>query len=145
MAANSPAEVLLEVHLNQQPWHETDMLLGFGTAPDKDLYAQGADLERWRLRLPAVQPYLYAGKKFYPLDAIPGLRDRVDASTEALWITAPPDAFTGSIVDGLFPGSPQPQPPPLGGFLNYDFLGTRSTALTSVNGLFEAGIFNDWG
>lgn len=138
-------ELLLEVHLNQQPWHETDMLLGFGTTPDKNLYAKGTDLERWHLRLPAVQPYLYQGDKFYPLDAIPGLTYHVDAATESLWITAPPDAFTGSVVDGLFPQNPQPQHTPLGGFLNYDFLGSRSSGLTAVNGLLEAGIFNDWG
>jgi len=117
------SELLLEVHLNQQLWHETDMFLGFGPAPDKNLYAQGSDLERWRLRLPAVKPYLYQGEKFYPLDAIPGLTYHVDTVTESLWITAPPDAFTGSIVDGLFPQNPQPQSAPLGGFLNYDFLG----------------------
>ncbi|HKT31459.1 MAG TPA: fimbria/pilus outer membrane usher protein [Gammaproteobacteria bacterium] len=145
MAAAAPVELLLEVRVNQQPWHETDLFLGFGTTPDKNLYVRGSDLERWRLRLPAALPYLYAGEKFYPLDAIPGLRYHVDASTETLRLTAPPDAFTGSVMDGLFPQNPQPQPTPLGGFLNYDFLGTRSSDLTAINSLLQAGVFNDWG
>lgn len=144
-ASPAPTELLLEVHINQQSWHETDLFLGFGTAPDKNVYAKGSDLERWRLRPPAVQPYIYQGEKYYPLDTIPGLTYRVDPSTQTLWITAPPGAFTGTVVDGLFPQNPRPQHTPLGGFLNYDFLGTRSTSLTSVNGLFEAGLFNDWG
>ncbi|MBU6509312.1 MAG: fimbrial biogenesis outer membrane usher protein [Gammaproteobacteria bacterium] len=136
---------MLEVHLNQQPWHETDLFLGFGATADKNLYAKGTDLERWRLRLPAVQPYLYQGEKFYPLDAIPGLTYHVNAATETLLISAPPSDFTGSVVDGLFPHNPQPQHTPLGGFLNYDFLGSRSPVLSSVNGLLQAGVFNDWG
>ncbi|MGH8283886.1 MAG: fimbria/pilus outer membrane usher protein [Gammaproteobacteria bacterium] len=143
--SHSPVELLLEVHINQQPWHETDMFLGFGTTPDKNLYAQGTDLERWRLRLPVGQPYTYQGENYYPLNAVPGLSYHVDPSTETLWITAPSGAFGGTIVDGLFQQNPQPQHSPLGGFLNYDFLGTRSTGLTSINGLFEAGLFNDWG
>ncbi|HKV97433.1 MAG TPA: fimbria/pilus outer membrane usher protein [Gammaproteobacteria bacterium] len=137
--------MLLEVHLNQQLWHETDLFLGFGTAPDKNLYAKGADLKRWRLRQPAVQPYEYQNEKYYPLDAIPGLTYHLDALTESLWITAPPGAFTGSVVDGLFTNNPEPQPTPFGGFLNYDFFGTRSSGLTSINSLLQAGVFNDWG
>lgn len=145
IASAEPIELLLDVHINQQPWHETDLFLGFGTTPNKNLYAKGSDMQRWRLRLPPVTPYTYQAEKYYPLDAIPGLTYSVDPSTETLWITAPADAFSGSVVDGLFPQNPRPQPTPLGGFLNYDFLGTRGSALTSVNGLFEAGIFNDWG
>ena len=55
----APIELLLGVHINQQPWHETDLFLGFGNTPNNNLYAKGSDLERWRLRLPAVTPYLY--------------------------------------------------------------------------------------
>lgn len=142
---SAPVELLLEVQLNQQAWHETDMFLGFGSAPDKKLYARGTDLERWRLHLPDTKPYVYQGETFYPLDAIPGLTYHVDPATEALSINAPPGAFTGSVVDGLFAQNPQPQPTPFGGFLNYDFFGTRSSGLTSINSLLQAGIFNDWG
>jgi outer membrane usher protein len=144
-ATAAPIELLLGVHLNQQPWHETDLFLGFGNTPDKNLYARGSDLKRWRLRLPAVQPYLYDGEKFYPLDAISGLTYHLNTATESLWITAPPSAFTGSIVDGLFPQNPQPQHTPFGGFLNYDFLGARSPGVADINGLLQAGVFNDWG
>ncbi|MGA9853152.1 MAG: fimbria/pilus outer membrane usher protein [Gammaproteobacteria bacterium] len=141
----SPVELLLDVHINQQPWHETTVMLGFGTTPNTGLYARGADLQNWRLRLPAASAYEYQGKKYYSLDAIPGLSYRVDSATQTLWISAPPADFTGTVVDGLFTQNPQPQHTPLGGFLNYDFLGTRVTGSNSVNGLFEAGLFNDWG
>jgi outer membrane usher protein len=138
-------ELLLEVHINQQPEHETAVLLSTGTSPDKGLYAKASDLERWRLRLPSTQPRLHQGEQYFALDAIPDLRYRVDSATQTLWISAPPTAFTGTIVDGLFPQNPRPQHAPWGGFLNYDFLGTHTSTLDSVNGLFEAALFNDWG
>lgn len=141
----APIELLLGVHINQQPWHETDLFLGFGNTPNNNLYAKGSDLERWRLRLPAVTPYLYQGEQYYPLDAIPGLTYQLKPSTETVWITAPAAEFTGTIVDGLFPQNPRAQHTPWGGFLNYDFLGSRSPGLTAINGLLEAGLFNDWG
>jgi outer membrane usher protein len=141
----APIELLLEVHINQQAWHETDLFLSFGSTPNKNLYARGPDLEHWRLRLPDVKPYVYEGEQFYSLDAIPGLTYRMDPSTESLWVTAPASEFSGTVVDGLFPENPQPQHTPLGGFLNYDFLGTRNSGLTSINSLLEAGLFNDWG
>jgi len=144
-SAATPIELLLEVHINQQPWHETDLFLGFGTTPDKNLYVKGSDLEHWRLRTPNVAPFLYQDEKYYPLDAVPGLTYRLDPSTESLWITAPAAEFTGTVVDGLFPENPKPQHTPLGGFLNYDFIGTRNTEMTSINSLLEVGLFNDWG
>ncbi len=145
VTASTPIELLLETHINQQAWHETDLFLGFGNTPDKNLYANGTDMERWRLSIPAATPFMYQGEKYYPLDVIPGLTYHVDTSTETLWITAPPAAFTGTVVDGLFPENPRPQHTPLGGFLNYDFLGSRNSELTSINSLLEAGLFNDWG
>lgn len=144
-AVNEPVELLLDVRLNEQSWHETDLLLGFGNTPDNDLYAKGSDLRRWRLRLPAASPYLYHGENYYRLKAIHGLSYRVDLASETLWITAPADAFNGTQVDGLFGQNPEPQATPFGGFLNYDFLGTHNATLTSINGLFAAGIFNNWG
>ena len=142
--AAAPIELLLEVHINQQRWHETDLFLSFGT-PGKNLYAKGSDLERWRLRPPAVTLYMYQGEKYYPLDAISALTYQLEPSTETLLITAPAAGFTGTVVDGLFPENPQPQHTSPGGFLNYDFLGTRSTGLTAINSLLAAGLFNDWG
>jgi outer membrane usher protein len=143
--AAAPIELLLEVHVNQQAAHETALLLDFGTTPNDGLFAKGSDLAHWRLRLPGTQR-LSQGEPFYALNAIPGLSYRVDSATQTLWISAPPTDFAdATIVDGLITQSPRPQHTPWGGFLNYDFLGTRSSGINSVNGLFEASLFNDWG
>ena len=143
--AVTPSELLLEVHINQQPSTETALFLSTGSTPSAGLYAKGSDLARWRLRLPTARPRLFQGEEFLALDAIPGLSYQVDGATQTLWINAPPAAFAGTVVDGLITQNPRPQHTPWGGFLNYDFLGTRSSGVSSINGLFEAAMFNDWG
>ena len=94
---------------------------------------------------PAAAAYTYRGEAFYSLGAVPGLHYHVDQRTQTLYIKAPAGAFGGTIVDGFFAHNPKPQPTPWGGFFNYDVLGTHTTGDTWVNGLFEAGLFNDWG
>jgi outer membrane usher protein len=144
--AAAPIALLLEVHVNQQPGHEIALLLAMGATPNRDLFAKGSDLARWRLRLPGTTPNLSQGEPFYALDAIPGLSYQLNSATQTLWISAPPTDFTdATIVDGLLTRNPRPQRTPWGGFVNYDFLGTRSSGINSVNGLFEAGLFNEWG
>jgi outer membrane usher protein len=136
---------LLAVVINNRPLHETDLFLCPTGHRRGSLYAGGADIERWRMRPPVVAAYTYRGKRFYSLGAIPGLHYHVDQRTQTLYIRAPADAFGGTIVDGFFPHNPKPQHTPWGGFFNYDVLGTHTMGDTRVNGLFEAGLFNDWG
>ena len=138
-------EQLLAVVVNDQPLHETDLFLRLGVNGAALLFAKGADLKRWRMRVPDASGYSYQGDTFYSLGAVPGLRYHVDQSTQTLYITVPASAFYGTVVDGFFQQNPKPQPTPLGGFFNYDLLGTHVTGNTRINGLFEAGLFNDWG
>lgn len=142
----APRETLLEVHINGQDGYGTATLMSLDSDPNESLYASDSDLKRWRLQLPDVSPREYAGEKFYLLRAIPGLQYHVDNSTATLWITAAAKDFTGTtVIGGLMRDNPQPQPTPLGGFLNYDFFATGGGGQTAVNGLFETGIFNSWG
>lgn len=140
-----PLELLLSVVINGQPQHETDLFVCPSGKPQGPLYAQGEDLKRWRLHVPSATAFSYDGRTFYSLDAIPGVTYHVDQSSQTLYITAPASAFGGTIVDGFFPRGPKPQHTPWGGFFNYDILGSHAIGETTVNGLFEAGLFNDWG
>ena len=144
-APTGPVELLLDVHINQGPRHETDLLLDLGQTPNDKLYAKGADIRRWRLKLPDTPPYSYQGADYYLLDGTPGLTYRVDPATETLWITAPPDIFDNTMIDGLFGFAPKPQASAPGGFLNYDVYATRASSQTTANALLEAGFFNRWG
>jgi len=144
-AGNGPKEELLSVVINDQPQHQTDLFLCPGNAPNSPLYAKKSDIQSWRMQVPGQAAYNYEGEKFYALDDIPGVTYRIDESTQTLYITAPPGVFGNTIVDGFFGRSAEPQRTPWGGFFNYDFLGTYTQNNTNVNGLFEAGIFNNWG
>ena len=142
---NGPQEELLSVVINGQPTNKTYLFLCPSSLSNAPLYARKADIQEWRMHVPDVAPLVFDGIKFYPLDDIPGVTYRIDNATQTLYITSPAGAFQSTIVDGFFRASPKPQKTPWGGFLNYDFLGTHASGQTHVDGLFELGLFNDWG
>lgn len=140
-----PREELLSVVLNNKPLNQTDLFLCRGTSSSAPLFAKGSDIKSWRMRAPSGSAFVYEGEKFYELDDIPGVTYHVDQATQTVYISAPANVFGETVVDGFFASTPPPQHTPWGGFFNYDFLGTHATGATVVNGLFEAGLFNDWG
>ena len=143
--ATAPFMQFLAVVVNGQPLNETDLFLCPSGKANGPLYAKGSDIRRWRLQLPHAKPYHWHGSAYYSLGAIPGLHYRVDQPTQTLYITVPANAFAGNVVDGFFSHGPKLQPTPWGGFFNYDLLGSYADHTTQINGLFEAGLFNNWG
>lgn len=135
------AELLLAVRINgiAQPTCEHIARLN-----DKRLAANTEALQHWRLRIPAVASVVHEGERYYPLDAIPGLRYRMDEAAQELQLTIPPTAFLPSTFDAAAELQHNPQVSP-GGFFNYDLLTQRGTNNQVSNGLFEAGIFNQQG
>lgn len=125
--------------------NQTALFVCPDVSAESPLYASLKDLKQWRINVPHEEARVLDGQKFYRLNAIPGLYYRIDAKTQTVYLNAPAAAFESSIVDGFFSKSPEPQKTPWGGFLNYDFLGTHATSQSVVNGLFEAGLFNEWG
>jgi len=111
---------------------------------DGALLARGSDFERWRLKLPQVEPLWRRGEPYYPFDALPGITYEADESSQTLAIQAPPELF---LPTSLFaaPRLPVPMLPPPGAFLNYDFIAERVVGETRLNGLLELGAFNNAG
>ena len=151
--ASSKNELLLGVRINgaAQPSSESIITLNNGR-----LAANAEALQHWRLRVPAITPITFEGQSYYPLDAIPGLRYRVDQATQELQITIPPAAFLPSDISQeatALQRSPSVSP---GGFFNYDLLTQRNSVTqtggqiagqssSTSNGLFEAGVFSQQG
>jgi outer membrane usher protein len=135
------AELLLAVRINgvAQPTCEHITRLN-----DKRLAANTEALQHWRLRIPAVAPIPYLGESYYPLDAIPGLRYRLDAATQELQLTIPAAAFLPSSFNAAAGSQRNPQVTP-GGFFNYDLLTQQGRNSQISSGLLEAGIFNQHG
>ena len=135
------AELLLAVRINgiAQPTCEHIARLN-----NKRLAANAEALKHWRLRIPTVAPIAYEGASYYPLDAIAGLRYRIDEAAQELQLTIPPAAFLPSKFNAATELRRNPLVSP-GGFFNYDLLTQRSANSQISNGLFEAGIFNQQG
>ncbi len=135
------AELLLAVRINGivQPMCEHITRLN-----NKRLAANMDALRHWRLRTPAVAPIAHEGENYYPLDAIPGLRYRLDEATQELQLTIPPTAFQPTKFNAAADLQRTSRVSP-GGFFNYDLLAQHSMGTRTSNGLFEAGIFNQQG
>ncbi len=143
MTASMATEMLLDVHVNQQPEHDTYLLLSLG--PKELLFASSEELQSWRLHMPKADGYKYDGKKYYPLDSIPGLKYRIDGVTASLYINASAEAFAGTQLAGRAQKTVTPQAAPLGGFLNYSLYGNTLSGETEADTLLEAGLFNGFG
>lgn len=138
--AGALEELWLAVSVNRQDPAVTLLL----RRADGSLLAKGGDFERWRLRLPPVDPLWHRGEPYYALDALPGATHEVDAPSQTLAIQAPPVLF---LPTSRFAGARPPTPalPPPGAFLNYDVIAERIGEQTKVNGLLELGAFNGAG
>jgi outer membrane usher protein len=107
------------------------------------------DLERWRLRVPQVQPLLDQGAAFYPLSAFPGLTYSIDDATQSISIRAPAEIFLETSIGAAHTRVAMPVRSSPGAFFNYDVVVAHSTgagfAERTANGLFEVGAFSRWG
>ncbi|WPB59317.1 fimbria/pilus outer membrane usher protein [Xylophilus sp. GOD-11R] len=135
-------EVLLTVRVNGVDTGSAAVLLR--GAGDR-LLVRGADLQRWRLRLPELPPRRQDGADFYRLDDIPGLAWRVDEAASALAVNALAQSFDSSSIDMAARAAPRTESTPPGGFFNYDLTTTHASGQQRSGGLFETGIFNRWG
>ncbi|MGE5624024.1 MAG: fimbria/pilus outer membrane usher protein [Bacillota bacterium] len=142
-AASAYAELLLEVHLNDQDEQESALFLRTSSG---ELLAGADDLRKWRVLLPKRRPLSYEGADFYPLSAITGSSYRIDTATQTIFITVPPTGLEGTVIGGFYTANGKPTPSPLGGFLNYNLFASRpSGGATTTNAYTELGLFNAWG
>ncbi len=135
------AELLLSVRINGISYLTCEHITRLNNGR---LAANTEALQRWRLRIPAVDPIPYEGENYYPLDAIPGLRYQLNEATQELQLEIPLADFVPSNFDAAAGLQRNPQASP-GGFFNYDLLTQQSNGSRTNNGLFEAGIFNQHG
>jgi len=147
-AAHNPQEVLLQVVINNQTAQDfVPILQGEGgrfLAPEEFFTSS-------RLRVPAVAPVEMSGRKYYPLDAIPGSHCTLDTAQQALRLSVPASAFVSTAVEGSARVSATPETSQTGLFLNHDFLLSGQAGNSGqgnnfvASGLVEAGLFSPWG
>lgn len=135
-------ELLLAVYVNQEDLHETALVL----KKEGDLLASGADIQRWRLRLPPKPDLSYQGHEYYALQSFTGISCQIDEARQALLIDAKPDMFSVARVNATTSEFSTPDPSSLGGFFNYDiFAQSFEQQSFRLDSLMELGLFNGWG
>jgi outer membrane usher protein len=139
---NTTKELLLQADVNRQGLKDATIFLQRGAG---DLLVSIDDLRRWRLRIPDAAPETYGGVAYYSLRSIPGLTYQMDQATLTLAIEAPPDAFDVSDFSASQSHIPKPMVPTPGGYFNYDLQVTNGGGTTQESGLFEVGVFGQYG
>ncbi len=139
--AGDVEELLLAVTINGQKASQGTLV-----ARTRDgLWVRRADLQHWRLTVPADGGVSWGGESLYPLQGLPGLSYRVDEPRQVLLIDAPAALFSTTEVRGARGVLTTPMPSPFGGFFNYDVFATNDAVRTATNALAEIGMFNGFG
>lgn len=109
------------------------------------LFVDGRDLRRWRLLDPPARALEHFGGDYYPLGAFPGLNYHVDDRAQQISLDVPARHFETTSLLGHERELLEPDPTPVGGFLNYDILAFENNGDSTASALLELGAFNGWG
>src|SRR5215472_9418496 len=108
------------------------------------LWLAESDFARLRLRLPPGPPHVADGKRYFPVDAIPGAKVAFDEVHSAVSVTAPPGAFESSSLALAGVNRPPMSRSGTGAFFNYELFGQTGqysdAGVASVLG--ELGLFS---
>lgn len=137
--------VLYSVRVNRQEAGEARFL----RLPGGGLLARIADLQEWRVRLPAIAPTRYSGEEFLLLDQFKEASYRIDEERQAVELEFVPRDFLPTVISTSATGaSVLPALPDWGGYFNYDLVGDRKSGqggFSRVDGSFDANVFGPMG
>lgn len=103
--AHPPAQAgLLHMRINGVATGSVEQILWLAAGR---LAALPEAFERWRIRLPAVEPITHQGQTYFPLDAVLNLSYQVRPDTQELWLEGPPYVFLP--VPAVVPASTSPR------------------------------------
>ena len=135
-------QVWLEVSINGQ--QSSDVAL-FLRTPAGRILAPVTQAKAWRLRTPSQAVTAVDNQQYVALDAVKGLKYRVDEEKQELVIEAPARLFEQMTLSLSENDSVRAPSPPLGGFLNYDFVASRGNSHSEFGGMLEASLFSRLG
>lgn len=142
LEASGPNELLLAIEINGQSFVEPALLL---QDPQGKLYASADDFKRWRLLPPAGKPLRYQDADYFGLNDYAGLQLNYDPVRLRLVMQAEASRFESSTQALEMAASKAPTLPSLGGFFNYELLGSYAASDTQGAGQFELGVFKGTG
>jgi len=135
-------EAVLEIVVNGQTPGEMFVVLRAGA---DGLWLDASDFARLRLRVPAVQPYLYQQRPYLPLNAMAGVSVTIDEEHQSAVVTLPVADFVATRVSIAARGLPQVTTASPGAFLNYQISAERIAGVSTGGVLTELGVFGPAG
>lgn len=135
-------ELLLVIEINGQRFAEPALLL---QDPQGKLYAAAEDFKRWRLLPPTGVPWQHQGSDYFGLADYAGLQAVYNPVKLSLLIQAEARRFESSTLAVSMAAASAPTRPPLGGFFNYELMGSFAATDTQGAGQFELGVFKGAG
>ena len=141
-AGHDLEEVWLGISINGQQGRDVAIFL---RTPNGRILAPVSQLEDWRLRAPPHAVIFYGNGQYVALDAIKGLKYSIDEEKQVLVLEAPAGLFEQMTLSLSDRDSVRASRPPLGGFLNYDFVASMVDSHTTLNGTLEASLFSRMG
>jgi outer membrane usher protein len=139
--ASNPIERLVAVRANGR------IVSDYGSAlkDDAHWYLTAAFFTNNRITLPKVDPIVYLGREYYPLDAVAGLTFSVNTQEQILNIKIPATAFGRSLLNASRRARYEPTVSSPGMFFNHDVQYLTGNNLNQFSGLFEVGMFSQLG
>lgn len=98
------------------------------------------EIRAWRLLSPSIADQQFQGRAFFRLERLGIEVVAFDRTALRVDLRAAPAAFEASALP-VAEQEYRATPAALGGFFNYDLLGTRDVQRASLNGAFEFGLF----
>ncbi len=141
-ASSDPNELLLAIEINGQGFAEPALLL---QDTQGKLYASAEDFKRWRLLRPAEKPLRYQDEDYFALNDYAGLQLNYDPVKLRLVMRAEASRFESSTQALETAARKAPTLPALGGFFNYELVGSYAANDTQGAGQFELGVFKGTG
>jgi outer membrane usher protein len=139
-AALQPPDLLtLEAIVNHQPGGSVFLRTAGGLAVDE------AALLRWRIAYPESAVAEHDGRRFVPLSALPGTTASIEARTQRLVLTMPPNLFHPSSVLLKTAANIAPTPATFSAYLNYELFGYTASDTTYGSALLELGTAGPFG
>ena len=88
--------LLLEAYINGHRSKEVLLIL---ESADGKLYINTDNVEKWGIKIPPIDPLLYEGLTYYPLDAFPDITYEINQQALSILFNIPPLLFDEMRID----------------------------------------------
>lgn len=115
------------------------------------LYVQREALDEWRVVIKQnVTPIQLKGQQYWPLDAVPGYKAKIDFANQSVDLLFSPLSFAATRINSTAPKRPIVSPVLNSVFLNYDISYSKfdlraAPSTEDLSALAEIGVSNNWG